>query len=177
MNIVTITVCDGRKVAGVIFEPRYLITPDGTIFVYWRNHKKWREQKKRINKNGYVRGSVNRKDVYIHRIVASCYVENLNNYKEVNHKDGNKRNNTFTNLEWCTRSQNNKHAFQTGLRDYAELSRMGKRGGIKRRKLTMEQARTIRGDWEHSETELAKVYGVSRSVIGAIRRGERYHEV
>jgi hypothetical protein len=36
---------------------------------------------------------------------------------EVNHKDGNKKNNNLDNLEWCTRSQNIKHSFNIGLRN------------------------------------------------------------
>lgn len=45
----------------------------------------------------------------VHRLVAELFVENKNKYKEVNHIDMNRRNNHFSNLEWCTRSQNIKH--------------------------------------------------------------------
>lgn len=52
----------------------------------------------------------------VHRLVAKYFVDNPNNYPEVNHLDGNKENNCYDNLEWCTRSQNNLHAYRTGLR-------------------------------------------------------------
>ena len=52
----------------------------------------------------------------VHRLVAKYFVDNPNNYPEVNHLDGKKENNCYDNLEWCTRSQNNLHAFRTGLR-------------------------------------------------------------
>ena len=42
----------------------------------------------------------------IHRLVAEHFLENPNNFLEVNHKDENKKNNHFTNLEWCNRSYN-----------------------------------------------------------------------
>lgn len=42
----------------------------------------------------------------IHRLVAEHFLENPNMYVEVNHKDENKTNNIFTNLEWCTRRYN-----------------------------------------------------------------------
>lgn len=44
------------------------------------------------------------------------FLENPNNYKFVNHINGDKSNNTITNLEWCTQSHNEKHAFATGLK-------------------------------------------------------------
>lgn len=52
----------------------------------------------------------------VHRQVALLFVDNPNGYSEVNHIDGNKLNNKYDNLEWCTRSANNKHALQNGLR-------------------------------------------------------------
>lgn len=50
------------------------------------------------------------------RVVAESFCVNPNNYKEVNHVDGNKENDYADNLEWCTRSQNMKHAYNIGLR-------------------------------------------------------------
>ena len=46
----------------------------------------------------------------IHRLVAKLFLENPNNYPEVNHKDMNKQNNAVSNLEWVSRKQNVSHA-------------------------------------------------------------------
>lgn len=46
------------------------------------------------------------KDVSIHRLVAIAFIPNPNNYKYVNHKDENVKNNNVSNLEWCTNSYN-----------------------------------------------------------------------
>ena len=42
----------------------------------------------------------------VHRLVAMHFIDNSNNYKEVNHKDEDKFNNRVDNLEWCTREYN-----------------------------------------------------------------------
>ena len=76
--------------------------------------------------NGYkiVTLSDNGKQKYftIHRLVCFHFLENKNNYKVINHKDGNKLNNDVENLEWCTNSQNSSHAYKLGLQKGAFVS-------------------------------------------------------
>lgn len=54
----------------------------------------------------------------MHRLIAECFVPNPNNLPIVNHKDGDKGNCSPSNLEWCTYSENNKHAFDIGLKEW-----------------------------------------------------------
>lgn len=51
----------------------------------------------------------------VHRLVAITFLSNPNNFTDVNHKDGNKKNNIIENLEWCSHSENQKHAIRHGL--------------------------------------------------------------
>ena len=52
----------------------------------------------------------------IHRIVWISFIENTFDRKEINHKNWIKTDNRIENLEWCTRSENIKHAYTTGLK-------------------------------------------------------------
>ena len=54
----------------------------------------------------------------IHRIVAETFIPNPLNHPVVNHIDGNKLNNSVSNLEWCTHQANSKHAVDMGLKTY-----------------------------------------------------------
>ena len=53
---------------------------------------------------------------YIHKLVAIAFLPNPNNYRTVNHIDGNKLNNTILNLEWASDEMQQRHAFLTGLK-------------------------------------------------------------
>jgi aspartyl-tRNA synthetase len=69
-----------------------------------------------INLSYFVNDEQNKLSIKIHRLVALHFVENNDPKKNVvNHKDGNKLNNHYTNLEWTTLTENNQHAIDNGL--------------------------------------------------------------
>lgn len=68
-----------------------------------------------LRKDGYLDVKLHGKSLLLHRVIAKAFVLNPDNKPEVNHKDGIKVNCDTDNLEWCTRSENMKHATRLGL--------------------------------------------------------------
>lgn len=84
------------------------------------------------------------KNYKVHRLVASLFCPKPGNkdWYDVNHKDGDKTNNYYTNLEWVTKKENMRHAIQTGLISVRWiLSRNIQTGEIKRFSSTLECSR------------------------------------
>lgn len=73
----------------------------------------------KIGRGGYLQVSLtkssNRISFYIHRLLAQTFIPNPENKPQVNHKDGNKLNNSLSNLEWVTCRENTIHAHLVGL--------------------------------------------------------------
>jgi len=74
---------------------------------------------KPVLSNGYYKVGLVKENVrigmLIHRLVALHFIDNPENKPTVNHKDGNKLNNFFDNLEWATQAEQVQHSYRTGL--------------------------------------------------------------
>jgi hypothetical protein len=93
----------------------YEIDKEGNIFSLKRN----KYIKPIIQKSGYkyihLCKNGKSKSFLLHRLIGIHFISNPKNLPEINHKDGNKLNNLINNLEWVTRSENQKHAYLNKL--------------------------------------------------------------
>ncbi len=107
----------------------------------------------------------------IHRLVAGAFLENELNYPVVNHIDGNKHNNVFDNLEWCSDAYNHKHATETGL--------VAKGIGIASSKLNDNCVRAIKHFLKegYSHSSLSKIFNISRPTISLISEGVTWEHI
>lgn len=122
------------------YEGLYQISNTGKVkslgrFVYNGSGMRWNAErilKCKDNGHGYLnvclaRDKDDHKYAYIHRLVATHFVENPSGLPQVNHKDENKSNNNAENLEWCDMQYNNTYGtkIQRGVAnmDYASIAK------------------------------------------------------
>lgn len=162
---------------GNIFD-RFEVSTDGQI----RNSKTEKIYKTYINKAGYEQvcvslGSRDKKKIFrIHRAVAETFIPNIENKREVNHIDGNKKNNCVLNLEWSTGSENMKHASKANL--------LHPRSGTDHwsSKLSVEDVIYIRenyisGDNVYGARALGRKFNIDKNSILKIANGISYVNV
>lgn len=109
-----------RDVVG--YEGYYMVSNLGRVMGIKKfpNMPDNRIAKGSISMHGYhyvhLRKDTVSKNKKVHIMVAQAFIPNPHGKPHINHKDGNKLNNSVDNLEWCTPTENNRHALRTGLR-------------------------------------------------------------
>ena len=106
------------------YKDKYSVSNLGRI----KNEQTGRILKNKIKTNGYrtrvnqspreqINLSINGKQEthFVHRLVAEVWIPNPKNLPQVNHIDGDSLNNKVNNLEWCSQSDNIKHAYRLKL--------------------------------------------------------------
>lgn len=107
-----------------------------------------------------------------HRIVAEAFLPNPNNYRYVNHRNGNKRDNNVNNLEWCTQSHNLQHAYDTGLKPRRTCENNGN-STLKNRHVR----HLCRLLMMFPPMHISKKTGVSYSILTGIKNGNNWPEI
>jgi hypothetical protein len=152
------------------FEGLYKISNTGIVMSYDRTlpmgsrqrFYKGRKQTVFIGSSGYpcigISKDKRQKQIMIHRILGILFIPNPDNKPYLNHINGIKTDFRLTNLEWCTQSENNKHAFAIGLIDtHGE--------GHTQSKLTNDAVLEIRSALLRDDKFYAQKFGVHPATI------------
>lgn len=125
------------------WETLYAVNENGEV----KNLKNNKLIKGDINNAGYARVCLyckpRKQRFFRHRLVAELFLDNPDNLPEVNHIDGNKMNNNIENLEWCTRTSNEREARRTGLKEYKPYRVTFINGELKNYEFTSELAQEL----------------------------------
>lgn len=165
----------GWEPADVRGHPGFKATREGEVI-----GKRGKPLKGHVDRCGYreviLSENGESKNYLVHRLIAITFIPNPLNLPQVNHKDGDKLNNRVDNLEWCTRSENLKHAYANGL----EKKHFGE--DHHSHKLTCDEVRYIRKvymkrDKCYGAAPLSKKFGVDRTTIHDIVKEKTWREV
>lgn len=129
------------------------------------------------NRKGYLRYSIyvfgRRKFFFVHRLVLKTFnpVDGMDNL-QVNHIDGNKKNNHLENLEWCTPAENIRHAYKVGLKSVKGIKNPACR-------LTEENVREIVEMLlaKRPYKEISQKFNISKNTVAAIRSKRLWKDI
>lgn len=166
-------IINGKTVRRSTTWPNYGCTSCGIVY-RWDREKKMTST---VTQYGYLsfRASHNNftSTGFVHVIVAQCWLDNDNPTIKVNvnHIDGNKANPNSSNLEWVTRSQNQRHAIETNLKSSGE--------DLYNSQLTEIQVHEVcvlmLDGWRAKD--IAERYNVSVDIISKIKSGDSYPDI
>lgn len=149
----------------------YYVTDDGRIW----SERTQKYLSAQYDKNGYVKVQMRSTDNKSHRYSVHRLV--LENFKpvqgmdklQVNHKDGNKLNNSLNNLEWTTCKENINHTIENNLRATINGSA----------KITPEQVIEIyRRSWNgETNIKLGKEFGINPDQVGRIKNKKSWKKI
>jgi len=150
---------------------RYLISEEGTVYSSYSN----KALKPISDGRGYLAVTLwidGASEKYkIHRLVAQVFCSNPDNLTEVNHIDGCKTNNRYTNLEWVTHSQNMKHALENGLIRFGSETYISKLDETLVKEIKELMLKGL------NNQEIAELYRVARGTISKIRQKKTWKHV
>jgi len=156
-------------------ENHYEVSNLGRVYSYKYN----RFLSMYINNTGYYTTQLghNKKtrSFLVHRLIMLAFIPNPENKRTVNHKDGNKLNNSLDNLEWATYKENFKHGIDTQLIIRARGEKIGCA------KLTEKDVKEIRYKFNNNkniiQAELARQYNVGHATIWRVVNNKNWKHI
>jgi len=172
------TIIDKYEIQG--YEGLYSITSDGRV---WSHRcQKWMSAGDNGKGYKFVHLYLNQSSsrFYVHRLVASAFLDNPDSLPQVNHIDGVKDNNRVSNLEWSSLRHNMRHAWDEGLcRVWEKQVESVTAYNKTKRSLSDEQVRDIRKQHGRGDSarSLARKHGVQSGTVSQIVNGQSYKDV
>lgn len=148
----------------------YYATEDGRVF--YERYGKLKEMVQNHHRRGYNYVQQAKRIGLVHRIVAETFIPNPLNKLEVNHIDGDKKNNHVSNLEWATRSENMKHHYRN--KRYKLHGSLNSQAKLTEAIVSNIKKRLLAGE---TGTSLATEYGVAHGRIYDIKHGRSWSHV
>lgn len=169
------------------FLDGYYATSFGSIYSVWSN--KFLKIDKKVNNAGYFgfqgsfksqKGKRGRQKKYldVHRAVCMAfYGVPKDKTMQVNHKNGDKKDNKVSNLEWVTPKQNIKHMIDNGMFEPYKLKMSERNKGSKNIKAKLsendvEKIRELHKTGSFFQREIGKMFGVSQTIVSGIILGK-----
>ena len=167
---------EGRRMYGNVVEqwrnctenPNYEVSSFGRV----RNKSTLLVREQVRSKNGYmtVMFNMSGKNVlfYVHRLIASAFIDNHKNLETVNHKDHNRQNNCIWNLEWCSNKENVQHG--VGMKIYAYDANHTLVGSFKslrdtEKYFSISHGRITQGGYLDSGRDINGIYFYSKQIL------------
>jgi hypothetical protein len=154
------------------YEGKYSISQDGKIFASPSNKRpKGCVLRPWLIGNGYemvmLYKSKKPKKYLVHRLVAETFIPNPLGLSEVNHKDGNRLNNSIDNLEWVSSKQNKQHAISMGL--YSKLCSLTE--------TDVREIRRLYASGNYFQREIADMFNTTQFNVSWIVRGKGWSHI
>lgn len=147
------------------WDSRYYISNVGQVKSYARVYE--RIVKPVIIKPGYLRVRIGSKKFLIHRLVALTWIPNPDNLSEVNHLNGDKKDNRVENLEWTTRLQNMQHAAKNGwMKPPCQKGEEHSQAVLTKKKVLEIRSKYATG--KYKQKELAEEYKVTSATVSDV---------
>jgi len=162
--------------------PDYMVSDQGRVKSFKR-YKSGKLLKQWKTKNGYWFVVLYKNKKNYSKIVSRIIIETFNpvnnmEYLECNHIDGNKENNYIKNLEWLSRSGNQKHAFKIGLNSQlGEKNANSKLNDFKVRIIKQILNSPIIKHLKITQKEIGKIFGVKRKTISDIKNEKIWRHI
>jgi hypothetical protein len=181
-----------RRIYGIDSDNIYFASSDGFLYRQMKHKPRDRQLSREgctlqkygdvwLNKikgypdtKGYLRVDIGKSKTYaIHRLIASAFIENPNNFPQINHIDGVKNNNSIENLEWVSAKDNINHAFNILKRkpSYGKTGKFGERNNEKIDRNNKIQKDIV--ELNISYSQIAKKHGVTLGIVKDIAKNRK----